>query len=451
MDGSRKGSDEFPETEPMLAMEMPKDTLDRRQPPTPNGTADADLEHSPLFLPQPTRPSLSRVSSYGSTISNLDAIDPEAAASAAGKIPVRGFRGWVNENTGILIIALAQLFFSCMNVSAKLLSGYGVPALEIVFVRMSITYVLSIAYMWHNGIPDFILGPPGIRLLLIIRGAIGFWGLFGIYYSLQYLSLSDATTITFMAPILAGILAWWFLGEPYTRVEACGGLVSFLGVVLIARPASLFSHPASSPSPSPSPSGGSGVIGSEAMLSEADQTHRLYALGIALLGVLGAAGAYTAIRAIGKRAHPLISVSYFALYSTIFSCILSLIFRTPFHFPLDPIPIVLLLVIGVSGFAAQFLLTMGLQREKAGRGTMMVYLQCVIAFLGEWAIWGHVPDIWSWLGATFVLGGAIWVAITKAKKAEGEKMEEARDAEVRMPLQRVLSEAGPSASLDRVR
>ncbi|ODQ54274.1 DUF6-domain-containing protein, partial [Saitoella complicata NRRL Y-17804] len=320
-----------------------------------------------------------------------------------------------NDNTGILIIALAQLFFSCMNISAKLLSGYGVPALEIVFVRMSITYVLSIAYMWHNDIPDFILGPPGIRLLLIIRGAIGFWGLFGIYYSLQYLSLSDATTITFMAPILAGILAWWFLGEPYTRVEACGGLVSFLGVVLIARPASLFSH--TQDAPVSSPSNDPGVIGSEAV-SEADQTHRLYALGIALLGVLGAAGAYTAIRAIGKRAHPLISVSYFALYSTIFSCILSLIFHTPFHFPLNPIPIILLLVIGVSGFAAQFFLTMGLQREKAGRGTMMVYLQCVIAFLGEWAVWGHVPDIWSWLGATFVLGGAIWVAITKAKKGE---------------------------------
>ena len=36
--------------------------------------------------------------------------------------------------------------------------------------------------------------------------------------------------------------------------------------------------------------------------------------------------------------------------------------------------------IGISGFAAQILLTTGLQRERAGRGVSMVYLQMVFAF-----------------------------------------------------------------------
>jgi drug/metabolite transporter (DMT)-like permease len=38
-----------------------------------------------------------------------------------------------------------------------------------------------------------------------------------------------------------------------------------------------------------------------------------------MLGVLGAAGAYTTIRWIGKRAHPLLSVNYFATWCTIVS------------------------------------------------------------------------------------------------------------------------------------
>lgn len=45
------------------------------------------------------------------------------------------------------------------------------------------------------------------------------------------------------------------------------------------------------------------------------------AVGIAMIGVLGAAGAFTTIRWIGKRAHPLISVNYFAVWCTIVSVV----------------------------------------------------------------------------------------------------------------------------------
>jgi drug/metabolite transporter (DMT)-like permease len=48
---------------------------------------------------------------------------------------------------------------------------------------------------------------------------------------------------------------------------------------------------------------------------------RAMAVGIAMLGVFGAAGAYTTIRWIGKRAHPLISVNYFATWCTIVSIV----------------------------------------------------------------------------------------------------------------------------------
>jgi hypothetical protein len=40
---------------------------------------------------------------------------------------------------------------------------------------------------------------------------------------------------------------------------------------------------------------------------------RIMAVGIALVGVLGASGAYTTIRKIGKQAHALHTVSYFCM------------------------------------------------------------------------------------------------------------------------------------------
>jgi drug/metabolite transporter (DMT)-like permease len=41
-----------------------------------------------------------------------------------------------------------------------------------------------------------------------------------------------------------------------------------------------------------------------------------------MMGVIGSAGAYTTLRWIGKRAHPLISVNYFATWCTIVSIVM---------------------------------------------------------------------------------------------------------------------------------
>jgi hypothetical protein len=80
-----------------------------------------------------------------------------------------------------------------------------------------------------------------------------------MYFSMQYLSLSDATVLTFLAPILTGFSGAIFLKEPfYLKQMFSGGkhaliyseivinntlVCSFFGVVLIARPQFLFGSP----------------------------------------------------------------------------------------------------------------------------------------------------------------------------------------------------------------
>lgn len=50
-----------------------------------------------------------------------------------------------------------------------------------------------------------------------------FFGLFGIYFSLQYLSLSDATVLTFLSPMTTALAGYMFLGESFSRREALAG------------------------------------------------------------------------------------------------------------------------------------------------------------------------------------------------------------------------------------
>lgn len=54
-------------------------------------------------------------------------------------------------------------------------------ALQIIFVRMLVTATIGSLYLWRKRVPDFPLGPPGVRWLLVIRGLAGTLGLFGLY------------------------------------------------------------------------------------------------------------------------------------------------------------------------------------------------------------------------------------------------------------------------------
>jgi hypothetical protein len=96
---------------------------------------------------------------------------------------VSKLRGFVARNEGILLLALAQLFFSTMNFFFKLINllppeeSPPVTALEIIFIRMSITWVGCVAFMLASGVENPFLGPKEVRKLLALRGFVGFFGL----------------------------------------------------------------------------------------------------------------------------------------------------------------------------------------------------------------------------------------------------------------------------------
>jgi len=75
------------------------------------------------------------------------------------------------------------------------------------------------------------IGPPGVRWLLVTRGVSGFFSLFGLYYGLRYLTLSDAAVLTFLAPNMVGVAGYFLLKEPFSKKQAMAGVFSLIGVV----------------------------------------------------------------------------------------------------------------------------------------------------------------------------------------------------------------------------
>ena len=141
----------------------------------------------------------------------------------------------------IIYMLLGQALGAIVNVLTKLLetgseTQLGMDPLHILSTRMSITCFLLNIYMWWKEVPHFPLGQEEVRLPLLIRGVGGFTGVYGMYYSLQYLPLEDATVITFLAP---GIACWAYavlFKESFTYLNILATLIALLGVALIPQP-----------------------------------------------------------------------------------------------------------------------------------------------------------------------------------------------------------------------
>ncbi|KAF2445538.1 hypothetical protein P171DRAFT_267227 [Karstenula rhodostoma CBS 690.94] len=350
-----------------------------------------------------------------------DAEEQNQQPSASQKL-----KQFYERNFGLFLVFLAQTCGSIMSTAAKLLAtGYETKfhALQIIFVRMSCTTVLSCLYVWYNRVPR----SHGVTGLLVLRGTAGFIGLFGLYYSLSWLEFADATVITFIIPTMTALVCWVWLREPYTVKEALAGLLAFTGVLFVARPPWLFPSAPLDPisgapvEPIEGPDSNSLSLlsfgiqsGTSPSLPPVSAEQRTLAILLAVLGTFGASTAYATIRVIGNRAHSLISVTYFAFLSTVGSALIILV-HPDLHFvmPEHLSQWGLIAIIGLTGFALQFLLTEGLQREKGGRATNLTYLQLVFALVVERVIWGTTPPVESLFGAVLIIGAAIWVSLQK--------------------------------------
>ncbi|KAK4140080.1 uncharacterized protein C8A04DRAFT_32439, partial [Dichotomopilus funicola] len=393
---------------------------------------------SPFLAPNiPRALSASPMSAYSRTLSPAPLGGYHHEPHTPGASGAMG-RFWT-RNRGVILVAVSQLFGALMNLSARLLElESNMHPLQILFARMSLTTVLSCLYMWWNQVPDFPLGARGIRVVLIVRGVSGFFGIYGMWYSMMYLPLAEATVITFLAPMLAGYICHLWLKDPFTRKEQLASLLALLGVVLIARPTSLFGN-----SNNPATPENADNTTTTDDPNEPTPSQRLFAILIGLLGVLGAAGAYTTIRYIGTRAHALITVNYFSVWSTLVSTV-ALLLCPLLNIAQSTPPVVsfagllpgtvyewfLLLSLGLCGFIMQFMMTAGIGGEKSNRATAMVYTHMLFAAGFDKWVFGHEMGVVSVVGCGLIVGSALWAALSRQKKGgSGEEGRKEGDVE----------------------
>ncbi|WGK57662.1 DMT family transporter [Pantoea sp. SS70] len=291
----------------------------------------------------------------------------------------------MNARLGVLLKILAALCATLMLACVKGLNGT-LPTGEVIFFRSFIALLPLLIWLKMQG---DVLENLKTRNLSghFIRGFSGTGGMYFNYLALVYISLADATALSYAAPLFTVILAAMLLKER-VRVSRWVAVVVGLSGILIMLSSSLstsgalFSHGASNATTS---------IG----------------VACALLAALCSATSNVQIRFLNGIEKPGAIVFYFSLMTTVIGLATALFgWSKP-----SAIQLLLLVGCGLFGGLAQILVTLSLRYADASLLAPFDYTTLVWSMLIGYLFLNSLPGSTTLLGASIVaLAGifAVW-------------------------------------------
>ncbi|HKP24957.1 MAG TPA: DMT family transporter [Dongiaceae bacterium] len=146
------------------------------------------------------------------------------------KIKARGGSNHVLIAAGLTIFA--GLCFAGLSAQVKYLTN-DLHGFVITFWRNFWGLFFMLPWLFRQGLGE--LSWPRIRMFTL-RSALSLVSMLFGFTSLSYLTLANATALSFTAPLFATIMAALVLGETVRRRRWSATLVGFLGVLIVLRP-----------------------------------------------------------------------------------------------------------------------------------------------------------------------------------------------------------------------
>lgn len=280
-----------------------------------------------------------------------------------------------NRKKGILFILSAAFFFSLMTVFVRL-SG-DVPTMQKAFFRNIVAAFLAAFILKRSGEKFYI--PRTSLMDMFLRCSVGTMGILCNFWAVDHMRIADANILNKLSPFFAILMSIFILKERPNRVEWLSVLLAFIGAAFVAKP-------------------GAGIASFPAL--------------IAILGGFTAGTAYTYVRKLGLSGvkGPVIVFS-FSVFSTL---ILLPNILLNYH-PMSVKQFIFLVLAGCSAAFAQLSVTAAYQNAPARDISVFDYSQVVYAAMFGFLLWGEIPDAWSFLGYTIIIGTAFgkWYWMTK--------------------------------------
>ena len=285
----------------------------------------------------------------------------------------------LEERSGIMLgygySMTAHFSFTTAGLIVKLFPY--IPTFQFLFYRSIFLVIVNSLLMKEFKIP-FYTESPRMNRFLFLRSLLGMCATTLLFTSYKLMPLSEAVVITITNPIFVGIFASIFLGEKYQWSNALTCVICMAGVICVARPPFIFGG---------TDEGNVHIFGSLICLA--------YAVVNAFVQVT--------MKQLSKSVDPFTTTMTFGTFSGLFFGILMALFEDPIHLRYkDSLPI---LLIGVTGFLGQALMTRSFLFGKASKLSICAFSRLFFSYCYDILILGSMPTVLDIIGTVLIIVG----------------------------------------------
>ena len=284
-----------------------------------------------------------------------------------------GHRPWL----GILFMCLAATFFPVMNGLAKWMSQTYTSEQVVWFRTLSHLLLVLMVLLPQYGVGILRTQRPWLQMA---RSSLLMASTLLFFTAMQFVSLAQAASISFTAPLIVVLLAGPMLGEKVRLSRVLGVIVGFAGVLVVIRPGSAVFHWAS-------------------------------------LLILGNACCYAVYQLLTRKVagidRPETSVVYSALLGSVLLTLVVPFFWTPLASVNDTL---ILCSLGALGALGHYCVARAMTYAPANFVSPFNYWQMIGSVAVGYWLFDDLPDSYTWLGAGMIILAGIYVGL-KAEKA----------------------------------
>ena len=282
--------------------------------------------------------------------------------------------------TGIVLMLVAYLVFSCIDTSSKWLSLVGLSPLQVAFMRYFGHFAVSLGYLGRGKVA-LRCPTPRLTFLVLLRGVFLAGSTIFNFIAIQYLQLSLTASILFTAPILICALSWPLLREPVGIYRWSAIAFGFCGVLIAIRPFGQDFH---------------------------------WAVFLSLGAALSFAFYSILTRMLADTVETDTMQFYSGLVGTV-GLLPSAILL--WQMPETAVQWALLLAIGLFGWGGHQMLTTAMRYAPAN--VLMPYGYSMILYMTFWGyvVFGNVPDAWAVVGAIIIVAAGLVIWFRERKLA----------------------------------
>ena len=262
----------------------------------------------------------------------------------------------------LLCLMTSALLFSIMGVCIRFASET-VDNPTVVFFRNAVGLFIFIPMLFKQGL-SFIKTDK--LWMHTWRSVVGLAAMYGFFYAIAHLKLSNAMVFSYSSPIFIPLIAYFFLKEKISLGMIIAAVVGLIGVLLVAKPDQGMFNALS-------------VIG----------------LGACFLSAM----AFVTVRALTSTEPPERIVFYFCIFGTLISSIPMFWHWRAFTLK----ELALLITAGLLANISQLFMSYAYSLAPAGQIGPMNYIAIVFAGIWGFIFWHEIPDMFSILGISIIL------------------------------------------------